>query len=242
MGPVAERGLSVFSQDTDLNMHFRLHEGDMPPSRVMNSNRSANSPRSTREYQHGLILTYQVGGDYSVADSDAELCRPKNVKEVRVLVSLAYPGGKSKRNEKQDKELASTIAHELCHAIGCLHHGESDPGQVMWLRKSRDVDGRKEWWFEERQAEWNEQTKQYDASTIPGDEIRLFASPTKEILASNPGKLKFPYPAWVGMYGGQHSGNDQCIMRYDCAMRSILPPRPRSALSLPGRTLWPEFV
>lgn len=234
IGPVAERGLSVFAQDTDLNMHFRLLEVDMPPSRVMNSNRSANSPRSTAEYQHGLILTYQIGGDYSVADSDAELCRPKNVKEVRVLWSPAFPGGKSKRNERQDKELAATIAHELCHAIGCLHHGESDPGSVVWLRKSRDVDGKTEWWFEERQGEWNEQTKQYDPSKIPGEEIRLFSKEKKEILASNPGDLKFPYPAWVGVYGGQHSGNDQCIMRYDCADAYILPDRPRVRYLSPG--------
>jgi hypothetical protein len=206
----------------------------MPASRIMNANRSANSPRSTQEFQHGLVLTYQIGGDYSFADSDAELCRPKNVKEVRVLWSVAFPNGKKKRTTSDDNELAATIAHELCHAIGCLHHGETDIGPVVWLRKSREVDGKTEWWFEERKGEWNQTKKTYDPSNIPGDEIRIFSTPTTEILASNPGTLIFPYPAWVGIYGGQHSGSDKCIMRYDCADAYVLPARPRVRYLSPG--------
>jgi hypothetical protein len=234
IGPAAQFGLFLFRDATGLAAHYNCLDAEMPPSRIMNLNRSARSPRSSQELQHGLVLVYKAGGDASSASAAAGLFRPKNVERVYILKSLAASDkGKSQLSQSQEQELASTIAHELCHAIGVDHHGETDLHHVAWVRAERKVDGRTESWFEERESTWNDARQRYDVSSVPGDQIRIFDGPGVEILASDP---SFPTPqtVYVGVYGGEHSGSDRCLMRYDCANAYILPDFPRRRYLSPG--------
>lgn len=235
IGPAAQFGLFVFGDVTGLAVHHKCLESEMPPSRIMNANRSVKSPRSSQESQHGLVLVYQTTGDFSYAATTGKLFRPKYVDEVHILKRVAMPDGKTlKRDDDEDRELASTIAHELCHAIGVNHHGETDLHYVAWLRVERKVEDKTESWFEEREVTWNEARHKYLGSQIPGDQIRIFSSPNVEILADHPGEFATPQTVYVGVYGGEHSGSDECIMRYDCATAYILPARPRVRYLSPG--------
>ena len=235
MGPAARRGLALFESLTDLDVHPTIRESEMTATRVVNPNRSTASPRSTKESQHGLVLVYLPGGGASYIDvPDNVLWRPKNVVAVRVLRSLARGGAGSSAPFLADdqNQLDSTIAHELSHSIGARHHGEIDTGKVAWVRFEATVAGRTTAWFEERPVRRVRGRNQY--SPAPGARIRIFTSPTTEVSPDVPGPYAQPQMVWVGVYGGQHSGSDACVMRYDCSEAYVLPGRPRDRFVSPG--------
>ncbi len=225
IGDAAIPGLNLFQSLTHLAVHFELRDSEIPESRIININRTNASPRSSQEAQHGLVLVYIAGGDTSGADirGDSAAWRPKNVEAVRIVGSLAHG---------DHVELDSTIAHELAHSIGVHHHGETDIGRVAWGRVVRTVDGKKIAWFEERIVIHDQGA--YRVSGFPGTRIRIFTSPTTELLPDTAELFGHPQLMWVGVYGGQHSGSDQCIMRYDCSQAYVLPDRLRDRFISPG--------
>jgi hypothetical protein len=236
IGAAAEPGLTLFANLTGLAVHSKLQESEIPETRIININRTNASPRSSQEPQHGLIMVYQMSGDASRADMrDDATGRPKNVETVQILRSLA-PGGRESSSSftaSDEVELDSTIAHELCHSIGVHHHGDSDIGRVAWGRVERTIAGKKTAWFEERMM-IPLQSGGYRVSSIPGLHIRIFTSLTTELLPTLGSPYDHPQTLWVGVYGGQHSGSDACIMRYDCSQAYVLPDRPRDRFISPG--------
>ncbi len=217
-------GLFLFTDLTQLRVHYELrpNSGELPLSRRMNLNRSANSPRSTEEYQHGLVMTTISSGGMSEAVIDVGLWRPKNTLEVRILASLFAPD--------RAEELAATVAHELLHAIGTHHHGETDPAMVAWMRKDAVRNGVRDVWFEERPARWSDAHGNYIFSSAPGARIRIFRGDGAEVPPDTPGFLDRAELVYVATHGGQHSGAMECVMRYDCALAYVLPGRPRDRL------------
>jgi hypothetical protein len=229
IGPAALPGLDLFAAVTELAAHYDLKDAEMPPSRVMNLKRSSKSPRSSQELQHGLVLVYVGTGNASSTTSKGKLFRPKFVDQVVIQKNVATPiKGKSKLTGSQELTLNSTIAHELCHAIGVAHHGERDLQHVAWVLGRRDLgNGQTESWIEERESTWNDAKGRYEVSNIPGDQIRVFDTDgTTEIL---PGDKSLPLPQtlYVAVHGGECSGNDQCLMRYNFANAYVLPDFPR---------------
>lgn len=236
IGAAAEPGLKLFADLTSLAVHSRLQESEIPETRIININRTNASPRSSQEPQHGLILAYLMSGDASRTDiRDDATWRPKNVELVQILRSLARgdDDASSPFTASDQLELDSTIAHELCHAIGVHHHGEDDIGRVAWGRVQRTIAGRKVAWFEERSI-IPLQGGGYKVSKIGATRIRIFTSPTTELLPTDSTPYDHPQTVWVGVYGGQHSGSDACIMRYDCSQAYVLPNRPRDRFISPG--------
>src|SRR5205807_6943701 len=133
IGNAAVPGLRLFSDVTELAVHWDLKDSEMPTSRVVDLNRSTQSPRNSRELQHGLVLAYITAVNASVATSKGKW-RPRDIDQVVIQKEMATPARGARRlNASQELALKSTVAHELCHAIGVKHHGETDLHQVAWV-------------------------------------------------------------------------------------------------------------
>ncbi len=224
IGKKAMDGIYLFTDRTHLDVRYELRRDEMPLSRRMNVNRSPDSPRASQEHQHGLVLDLIDGAIASEAVIEGDVWRPKHTTMVVILKSLLAP--------EQSVELAATIAHELLHAIGVHHHGETDLGNVEWVRKERMANGILESWFEERQVGWDSGAFAYLGQAFT---IRLLRPNGSEIRAQDfPKLLTSPVIKYVGCHGGQHSGVVDCVTRYDCANAFKLPGRPRDRILSPG--------
>jgi hypothetical protein len=240
IGAAAAPGIWLFRDATDLKVHHKLKATEIPESRIMNANRSARSPRSSQVSQHGLLLTYGTAKDHSSADfiDIFKAWRPVNVKAVRILRTLGPDDGELTEllTDEDADQLDATIAHELAHAVGVRHHGRGDIGWVIWVESSSTApNGTEVKFFEERSAVWNEGASKWEASPVIGRFIDIYSSPGTRVGPRSVGARFFlNNKVWVGGYGGQHSGSDQCVMRYDCAGAYVLPGRPRDRIVSPG--------
>jgi hypothetical protein len=93
--------------------------------------------------------------------------------------------------------ISSTVAHELGHAVNIYHHGDTDIEDVVWKLQGTEL-------FEN------------------GQPIRIMDEAGVDLtnraiakIGQNPGKQRELY---LGKDGGEHSGSDACIMRYDCSV------------------------
>jgi hypothetical protein len=143
--------------------------------------------------QHGLwIKPTNVG--YSFASS---LGPPKNVDSVNI--SIGAEGFRTiMRGTRKEitNDLNSTVAHELGHAVHIRHHGDGD--------KVRS------WDYE---IAFNMVNGTFDIDFTENSQGVIYPkwendNPFTENLMGN---------LYVAVWGGQHSGLDDCIMRYDCA-------------------------
>lgn len=210
-------GVFLFTDATGIRTRYELRESEMGPDRIMNGNRSQQSPRSTACYQTGLRLELVEGGDASIAMTNRETLvgRPKDYFEILINVDLLEPG--------REAELRATVAHELSHCCGVPHHGEVDH-YVAWLRKQRVVDGRTEWWFEERPARLR--GGQFEFPSTPGPHIRIFAPNGAELVPERADFFDKAKCLFLGFHGGQHSGDVGCYMRYVAAEAFVVPQHP----------------
>ncbi len=191
-------------------------------SRVMNPNRSANSPRSSDEPQHGLLLEpSDAEGDVivSYADIVKRPWRPKNTKRV-----VVHPKDNT----------VETIAHEIAHAIGVHHHGDLDY-HAQWTEVDVTApDGTRRRRFFEQVMELDAAAGTLSPVGVPFP-IRVFREgQTRETLPiQTTNAPPPPKKVFVAQRGGQHSGQEFCIMRYNCAGAYMVPGRPLDRITPP---------
>jgi hypothetical protein len=98
------------------------------------------------------------------------------------------------------------VAHELGHAVDISHHGEIDAGDTIWST-SDDV------------------TITETITRLTPPHISNITVLTEAGHALGPADLgitrALPLELWVGITGGQHSGDTDCFMRYMCSMAYI---------------------
>ncbi|MCC7377451.1 MAG: hypothetical protein IT581_22510 [Verrucomicrobiales bacterium] len=182
-----------------------LKSGEWHSSRIMNLNRSADSPRTSDEPQHGLlVLTSPAKGEaiVSFADIVADPPRPATTKALYV--------------HRKDNSVA-TIAHEIAHAIGVEHHGEIDYYARWDLEVGPALDGTKRLRHIEQRLKVNTQT---GVLTPTGGvyPIRVLESPGGDELVPKVRKKEdWPQTLFIAQIGGQHSGRQLCLMRYNSA-------------------------
>ncbi|MBX3744736.1 MAG: hypothetical protein KF833_05455 [Verrucomicrobiae bacterium] len=204
-----------------------LADEEWQDSRVMNPNRGANSPRSSEEFQHGILVEPNLATNGAVIISYADVIatpwRPKNVRRV-----VVHPYDNT----------VETIAHEIAHAIGVHHHGDADFHARWTVREAVQPDGTVTRWFEE-QAHRSDSATGTLVPVGPGYRIRVFREgQSLEVLPENGTNVTIaPMPIYVARRGGQHSGDRYCIMRYDLAGAYI----PRNGLII-DRVLTPKNV
>jgi len=190
-----------------LKVHEKLVAGEWHGSRVMNFNRSANSPRSSEEPQHCLLLIPgSAAGDtvISYADIARRPWRPKNTERV-----IIHPNDNT----------VETIVHEIAHAIGVQHHGNSDYWAQWIVLELRAADGTVRRRFFEQAMESDAETGTLTPVGVPLF-IRVFREGrSEEILPDQSTNAPLPAPKrrFIAHRGGQHSGEESCFMRYNCA-------------------------
>ena len=189
----ARPGVAHFAKLSKLAVHMYLRGSELPPSRVINANRSGG-PSVTDQHalrvviseeqpaatEHVNLLGRAVGGPGT----------PKDVLELRLMSGwAALP--LADRNQ--------VVAHELFHAVNVYHHGEVDEPVVAWgLNEEGElVEGRPGAAAVQPIHVFRERVGNVD------DEVMT--------LLNKAGK---PLLGWLGKDGGQHSGNDACVMRY----------------------------
>ena len=84
----------------------------------------------------------------------------------------------------EDPDLPRIVAHELSHAVNVWHHGSTDTGWTTWTRERR---GAVEGW----------------------DAIELRSEDGSRLRLDQP-----EIELWVAAPHGQHSGSNECLMRY----------------------------
>jgi hypothetical protein len=94
--------------------------------------------------------------------------------------------------------LAVIVAHELLHSINAWHHGEIDR-QAKWRKGSDGI-----------------LREFFDLGPSEGVEIRVLTeagADQTDVYANAVGTTGGP--VWIGRKQGQHSGFENCLMRYD---------------------------
>jgi len=94
-----------------------------------------------------------------------------------------------------------TLAHEMSHDVNIYHHGEADT---------------KEWWETDgakvyaQKVRWDRQIGNY----VPVNNRTEIAVMREDGSAVSAGQLPIPDYMSIGVPHGQHSGADECLMRY----------------------------
>jgi hypothetical protein len=235
LGAQQNLGIRKFVQETKLNVHYKgLSRSEMDTDRLMNFNFGAGAHLQNDKTtgQHGLYIHWKDGEGVSRAVGSPSI--PRNISEIFInsgdseLVSLA---GKP-NNDNGDNYFTSTVAHELTHSVDVWHHGEFDKGAVFWYA---DVNGNV---FETTTV--NAQKQPVVGSGIPIQVFTEDQNPLKDppTLAWELGLLQMcaakdnncpPKASGVSVnvgnttcgtkvrLGNQHSGDQDCYMRYDNA-------------------------
>ena len=202
---IALPGVEKFQQLTGLNVHSGLTEAEFPASRIMNANRD-RGPNVTD--QHGIIVRIKK-----------KPTDPKQLKDWNPNVSIAVGGpGNPKMISSVDlmtdvaafraDYVAITVAHELGHCVNLWHHGDVDC-RVIWAV----VDGKL---FEGRSGKVSEISviNEMDEDLTP-----MVINDALEIQVRKPEGQRLLVQ--MGRDQGQHSGFQDCIMRYDDAQTFV---------------------
>lgn len=219
LGDVAIEGIARFELATGLEVHEETLPAELTEDRVANPNRSAKSPRTSQELQHGLLVDLRTEKDgVSEAEIGEGVWRPKNVKRVAISASLVDGAA----SDAGADELAGTVAHELSHGCGVRHHGDNDKRWVVFqLRRTgpREAD----LIVLECGAYLNPTTGSFEIKTdangaAHGSQVRLLNEDGEEFL---PNDLVYTTHnemfVYLGVFHGEHSGNTGCFMRYNVA-------------------------
>lgn len=193
IGDLPKPGLTLLHDVSGLIVH-EIKEGYAADSRVINCNVSAG--RHSVD-QHGVIL--QMGIDSRTSRAVGGPSVPRKIVAVNMCSDFATDGMP-----------AEDVAHELLHCCCVWHHGEHDPGNTPWYVET-DSDGH------------------YHLSvaglSIAGEviwrtPIKLFSERNPDVeLATLPAALtgSNPVMAYVAIPHAAHSGDEDCVMRYDLA-------------------------
>jgi hypothetical protein len=186
--------MALFHRISGLAVHRKLLQTELSSSRVINSNHNAAPHRVD---QHGVILRVQGFDGYAEAvraDSQQTPSTPRDFQFVGLSITLPRRPTAS----AAVSYASATIAHELLHTVNVYHHGDADT-TVVWTRGPGDS--------------VLEQGAPITILREDGTDV------TARVLADidRLDALGTPFTRWLGVHNGQHSGFEDCVMRYDNA-------------------------
>jgi hypothetical protein len=185
IGQGYQPGINLFQQLSGLEVHYNLHQNEMPQDHVLNHNHNEGAHIVD---QHGVVIVpIPANADYAEAQGGPGT--PAMIS--RIVAPIILPGTPDVRRYY----LAYSLTHELFHACNVFHHGDK-PSFITYLTRQ------------------------------PNDDI--YASPVKGQLGvlttvlTEAGTSAAPLlpvntqvEAVLGAANDTHTGNDNCVMRYD---------------------------
>lgn len=204
IGGKCKKAIDRFALLTKLEVHDKLTAEEMSESHVINRNHSGDAPHVVD--QHGIVIaTWSTKG---VCEAQGGPGTPKSITQVLIdstlsdTVTKKLKGGTTKTYEYYEH----TVAHELLHCCNVWHHGDEDE-KVYW--QASTVDGSTEIYEYGSKADCGHPEK--------GDKILVFNEDTGDKFVPTDPVWSSPLSIWFGRHQGQHSGNEDCVMRYDCS-------------------------
>lgn len=205
IGGRSKRGIDRFAALSRLAVHDGLTREELGPSRVINRNRSAADAHVVD--QHGLLLESESSQDEFVGRAEGGPGTPKKI--VRVILDDKLPDTVTKTLEGNATKtydcFSPLLAHELFHCCNVWHHGGRD---VYYFWKSGDFVGMK------RIFSYNSMS----------DCMKSESGHVTGAYHENGGEYSPSDPYWSecrvmyhGVKNGQHSGDEDCVMRYNLA-------------------------
>jgi hypothetical protein len=243
-GSVLEPGIFLFSDLTGLEVHQGVKSDELDfDSRLINGNHG-EAPH--RVDQHGVVILVcaKQDGGVTVLNRDGVRGRPGLVKEICIQSPDEEGTATKPFNLVASDAIFSydvAVAHELLHASGVDHHGDSDTRLGFKLVLAADpanklgkpyyqVNGVPATVLDEKTGE---DLAARDAALAGADEENMLREleqlknkydTTGDISSDERTRAGFLFTAleyrygeksrYVGQAGGQHSGNDGCVMRY----------------------------
>jgi hypothetical protein len=207
IGHRAVDGIALLQSVTGLKVHGKLTLEELGASRIINRNACYYHVVD----QHGVkIVNAPVDQKYSIARGSGP-GTPKTADQVEIssFDQWTLTNFGSTTSKIQTNLLANIVAHELLHCLNVIHHGESDGGYVKWYRKTFR-DGAV--FIVERDCGWDAVDDPASAS-LPVD-VKLENG--RELDPHAPSFQEGVF-VWLGTKSGQHSGVEDCLMRYDVA-------------------------
>lgn len=201
-------GIPFYSKLTGIRVYSGLFADEFPASRVMNANFRA---QAHAYIQHGLRITLGTLYPRIVPELDVRQT-PRQVDSIELLPLIAPQRGGATVAAFVQK----TVAHELLHATGVLHHGEENVNErwILYLPGSpvRDPGLAPRIWRDG--VGWIEYLTE-KAPHLP------LALPLDRLFESRPGwggdSFAMPFRPPLGLMHGLHSGDQNCVMTYQFA-------------------------
>jgi hypothetical protein len=208
IGQMAELGISIFENISGLAVHSKLKPGGRDEPGELDASRVINRNYTNRAHivdQHGIFIDK---GDEGMASEASPLSGfeptpgpPKKFEKVKI--GLGFLGERYSAYRR-----ASVVAHELLHCCSVWHHGDIDQGFRKFKTKTDPAGVQRTFMFNVDAA---------GNAVGPGAVIVLINEKTGGIIPpGNPGLLA-GITVWIGNKQGQHSGDTECVMRYNCA-------------------------
>ena len=196
MMPAQERewtraGVGDFAKLSGLAVHGHMRTSEFDRERVVNFNH-AGAPHSVD--QHGVIIEMAAGNPNPVMVAESAKDRPGTPATIEA-VAISYALQTDRDN------FVSGILHELFHACNVWHHGFDDIGKVEW-KEGKDADG-------------NPAVIETDLETGESRVVIITDEKTGQLV--QPGEYSTPKVGYVAIRGGEHSGDRNCVMRWNRA-------------------------
>ena len=187
---IAIPGVQKFARVTGLAVRYQFDFAEFPLSRIMNGNRKSGAHIAD---QHGVSVQVEATQPKGVSEAYGGPGSPKKIIGVALRSDAATTDSAS---------LKVTVAHELGHCVNIWHHGEADD-EVEWEVKHGGI--------------WERKVGAAGPGTIivvMDESGNNQTEVWKNIVANSENGI---LTQWRGRDQGQHSGFDNCFMRYGCS-------------------------
>jgi hypothetical protein len=213
IGDRTKVGIAVFRAVTGFDVHDDLTPRELGDDRRINFNRK-DTPFVTD--QHGVIIKFDPAAEYPEAWPPNNPGTPGNTLYIRIPPGAGMPPRPDTVRRGVDY-FDKVIAHELLHTVAVWHHGDTDAvntwqiifgGNRRYLNTEAQI-------RDLTQSAWIRARSEQGVDFAAAMQTVLQAAYRRYGLFMEEGPLM---PVYIGVKGGQHSGVEECLMRYESAM------------------------
>jgi hypothetical protein len=213
---LATEGIALFEAVTKLKVHAKLTKTELSEGRIVNRNHKEGPHKVD---QHGVPIRRGPAGEDAeamAATSSGAIGPPKLTAFVKLPIGTRYRResgwSANSRTDHDIEDKVSTVAHELGHTVGMEHHG-ANMRYVLWK------------WVKQPDGQYRLTEQGYTDGTFGetaggSSLIRAFfeVDGTEATYGGPPPGIFDPgvsaFKVLLGGFSGQHSGQENCIMRY----------------------------